>query len=178
MSIESIKHIYKGRVVEFNVERVRLPNGNVADLEILHHPGGAAVVAIDDANRVCLLYQFRHAAQGYVWELPAGKIDNREPPLDTARRELEEEGGATAARWESLGNYLSSPGVFTEVIHLFLARELIHVQQRPEEHEVFHIEWRPFEDVLRMAESGELRDGKSIIGIFRAHTRLVSEINK
>lgn len=172
MTIESIKPIYRGRVVEFNVERVRLPNGNVADLEILHHPGGAAVVAIDAGGRVCLLYQYRHAAGGYLWELPAGKIDNREPPIETAIRELEEEGGAVAARWDSLGSYFSSPGVFTEVIHLFLARDLTSTHVRPEEHEVFHVEWRPLEDVIAMAESGELRDGKSLIGIFRANALL------
>ena len=172
MSIESITPIYKGRVVQLNVERVRLPNGNVADLEILHHPGGAAIVAIDAQGRVCLLYQYRHAAGGYLWELPAGKIDNREPPLETAMRELEEEGGSTAARWDSLGAYFSSPGVFTEIIHLFLARDLTPTPARPEEHEVFHIEWRPLEQVVAMAESGELRDGKSLIGIFRANALL------
>jgi 8-oxo-dGTP pyrophosphatase MutT (NUDIX family) len=168
MSIESITPIYKGRVIEFNIERVRLPNGKVADLEIFHHPGGAAVVAIDSQQRVCLLYQYRHAAGGYIWELPAGKIDNREPPLETATRELEEEGGAVATRWESLGSYFSSPGVFTEVIHLFLARDLKPAPPRPEEHEVFHVEWRPLAEVLAMIDSGELRDGKSLIGIFRA----------
>src|SRR5262245_36380197 len=114
--IEKITPIYSGRVLQLNVERVRLPNGATADLEIAHHPGGATIVAVDDSNRVCMLYQFRHAAGGWIWELPAGKIDNREPPLDTARRELKEEGGMTAANWQSLGSFVSSPGVFTEVI--------------------------------------------------------------
>ena len=116
-----VKHVFTGRVIEVNVERVQLPNGAVADLEIIHHPGGAAVVALDDDNRICLLRQFRHAVDGWIWELPAGKIDNREPPLDTAQRELEEEAGMAAALWRSLGDYVSSPGVFTEVVHLFLA---------------------------------------------------------
>jgi ADP-ribose pyrophosphatase len=166
--IEKITPIYSGRVLQLNVERVRLPNGASADLEIAHHPGGAAVVAVDAELRVCLLYQFRHAAGGWIWELPAGKIDNREPPLDTARRELIEEGGMSAANWLPLGDYVSSPGVFTEVIHLYLATELTPVAHSPEAHEVFRIEWRPFVEVLAMAQSGELRDGKSIVGMFRA----------
>ena len=94
-----VKHVFTGRVIEVNVERVQLPNGTIADLEIIHHPGGAAIVALDDSNRICLLRQFRHAAGGWIWELPAGKIDNREPPLDTARRELEEEAGMAAGSW-------------------------------------------------------------------------------
>lgn len=164
----TVTPVFTGRVIQVNVERVRLPNGATADLEVIHHPGGAAIVALDDANRVCLLRQFRHAAGGWVWELPAGKIDHREPPLETAQRELEEEGGMSAGQWRSLGDYLSSPGVFTEVVHLFLATDLRAVAHRPEEHEVFEVHWRPFDSVLSMARSGELRDGKSVVGIFRA----------
>ena len=92
-----IKHVFTGRVIELNVERVQLPNGSIAELEIVKHPGGAAIVAIDEHQRICLLRQFRYVAGGWIWELPGGKIDNREPPLDTARRELEEEAGMAAA---------------------------------------------------------------------------------
>jgi len=76
---ESIRNVFTGRVLRLNLERVRLPNGRVAELEIAHHPGGAAVVALDEAGRVCLLRQFRHAAGGWVDELPAGKLDGGEP---------------------------------------------------------------------------------------------------
>ena len=163
-----VKHVFTGRVIEVNIERVQLPNGSVADLEIIRHPGGAAVVALDTDNRICLLRQFRHAVDGWIWELPAGKIDNREPPLDTARRELEEEAGMAAASWRPLGDYVASPGVVTEVVHLFLATQLTPLPPRPEEHEVFEVHWLPFTDVLRMAGSGELRDGKSLVGVYRA----------
>ena len=166
--MSDVKNVFTGRVIQVNVERVRLPNGTTAELEIIRHPGGAAVVALDTDYRVCLLRQFRHAAAGWVWELPAGKIDNREPPLETARRELEEEAGRAAGSWQTLGDYLSSPGVFTEVVHLFLATELTPLPPRPEEHEVFEVHWLPFRDVLQMARSGELRDGKSLVGVFRA----------
>lgn len=166
------KLIYQGRVIRVNLERVELPNGKVADLEIIHHPGGAAIVAMDEQQRVCLLRQYRHAAGGYIWELPAGKIDNREPPLQTAQRELVEEAGRSAKQWHYLGEYLSSPGVFTEVIHLYLATDLTAVASQPEDHEVFYTEWRPFNEVIEMAHRGELRDGKSLVGMFRAQQHL------
>jgi 8-oxo-dGTP pyrophosphatase MutT (NUDIX family) len=169
--IEKLTPIFSGRVLTLNVERVRLPNGNVADLEIAHHPGGAAVVALDSQNHVCLLKQFRHAAGGWVLELPAGKIDDREPPLDTARRELAEEAGRTAAHWESLGEYLSSPGVLTETIYLYLATELDSVEAQPEAHEVLESHWVPLAEALAMAEDGRIRDGKTLVGLFRAAAR-------
>lgn len=168
MSIEKITEIYSGRVLQVNLERVRLPNDSIADLEIIHHPGGAAVVALDDANRICLLRQFRHAAGGWIWELPAGKIDNSEPPLQTAQRELEEEAGRQAAEWRSLGDCFTSPGVFTEVVHLFLATGLKVKEHQHEANEVIEVHWLPFEQVMQMAHSGELRDGKSLAGLLRA----------
>jgi ADP-ribose pyrophosphatase len=171
MSLLSKQNHFKGRVIEVNVERVELPNGNVADLEIIHHPGGAAVAAINDRREICLLRQFRHAANGWLWELPAGKIDNREPPLQTAQRELEEEAGVIARRWDSLGDMVSSPGVFTEVIHLYLATDLQAAAARPEEHEVLEVHWKPLEEAVRMARMGELRDAKSLVGVFRAAAR-------
>ncbi|HEY8540080.1 MAG TPA: NUDIX hydrolase [Steroidobacteraceae bacterium] len=172
MTILSINTVFTGRVIRVNVERVQLPNASIADLEIVHHPGGAAVVAVDADRNVCLLRQFRHAANGYMWELPAGKIDHGEPPLETAQRELMEEAGARAGRWEALGDYVSSPGVFTEVVHLFLATDLERVPVRPEEHEVFEVHWKPLDQVVQMALDGEIRDGKSLAAIFRAAARI------
>ncbi len=136
------------------------------------HPGGAAVAAIDAHDRICLLRQYRHAAGGYVWELPAGKLEPQEPPAETARRELIEEAGVEAREWTSLGSYLSSPGVFTEVIHLYMARELTQVQIAHEPNEVIEIHWIALEDAWRRALSGELTDGKTLIGILRAHARV------
>jgi 8-oxo-dGTP pyrophosphatase MutT (NUDIX family) len=163
---------FRGRVVTVNVETVTLPNGSRAVLDIVRHPGGAAVVALDSQTRVCVLRQFRHAAGGWVWELPAGKLEPSEPPAECARRELIEEAGRTAGRWDSLGSYLSSPGVFTEVIHLFLARELTAVAIAHEEHEVIEVHWLPLEDAWRKAVDGEYTDGKTIVALLRAHARL------
>jgi 8-oxo-dGTP pyrophosphatase MutT (NUDIX family) len=170
--IESIQNLYTGRVLTLNLERVRLPNGRVAELEIAHHPGGAAVVALDAAGRVCLLRQYRHAAGGWIEELPAGKLDGGEPPLECARRELTEEAGATARHWHKLGEFHSSPGVFTEVIHLFLATGLEHCAPNPEEHEVFEVRWLPLEEAAGRAARGELSDAKTLIGLLWARERI------
>jgi 8-oxo-dGTP pyrophosphatase MutT (NUDIX family) len=164
----STREIYRGRVVRLNVETVELPNGHRAELEILHHPGGAAVVAIDATRRVCLLRQFRHAAGGYVWELPAGKLEPNEPPLDTARRELVEEGGVSAARWRDLGRYISSPGVFTERIYLYLAEQLTPATRAPEAAEVFEVHWLPLQEAVARVHCGEFEDGKTCLGLLRA----------
>jgi ADP-ribose pyrophosphatase len=169
---ESIRNVFKGRVLTLNLERVHLPNGRVAELEIAHHPGGAAVVAVDAAGRVCLLRQFRHAAGGWLNELPAGKLDGGEPPLACAQRELAEEAGVVASSWEKLGEFFSSPGVLTEVIHLFLARDLAAAEAQPEEHEVLEAYWIPLEEALELAAGGRLQDAKSLIGLFWARERL------
>jgi ADP-ribose pyrophosphatase len=165
---DGIRNVFTGRVLTLNLERVRLPNGREAELEIAHHPGGAAVVALDEQGRVCVLRQFRHAAGGWLEELPAGKLDGGEPPIECAVRELAEEAGMSAGRWDKLGEYLSSPGVFTEVIHLFLARELTPVPPAPEEHEVFEVQWLPLADATARAASGGYRDGKTLVGLFWA----------
>jgi ADP-ribose pyrophosphatase len=172
--IESIRSVFTGRVLKLNLEQVRLPNGQVAELEIAHHPGGAAVVAVDAEGRVCLLRQFRHAAGGWLTELPAGKLDGGEPPLECARRELAEEAGVSARRWEKLGEFFSSPGVLTEVIHLFLARDLEPADASPEDHEVLEATWVPLQDAIDLAASGRLQDAKSVIGLLWARERNIA----
>ncbi len=172
----SVRTVYRGKVLKLNIERVELPNGTVAELEIAHHPGGAVVVAVDDGDRVCLLRQFRHAAGGWITELPAGKIDNQEPPLECAMRELAEEAGVKARLWDSLGRFFSSPGVFTEVIHVFLARGLAPCDSTPEQHEVFETRWVPLVEAVSLASDGRLQDAKTIIGLVWAKTRLQAEM--
>jgi ADP-ribose pyrophosphatase len=161
--------MYSGRVIDVNVERVRLPNGETADLEVIHHPGGAAIVAIDDQQQVCLLRQFRHAAGGWIWELPAGKLEPGEPPADTARRELVEEAGRTAAKWQDLGVILSSPGVFTERIYLYLAHELAACETAQETHEVIEVHWLGLQEAVAMAHDGRISDSKSVVGLLRGN---------
>ena len=172
---EGVRNVYRGKVLTLNVERVKLPNGTVAELEIAHHPGGAVVVAVDADDRVCLLRQFRHAAGGWIMELPAGKIDNREPPLECAQRELAEEATVKARQWDALGQFFSSPGVLTEVIHVFLARGLSPSAATPEEHEVFETRWVPLTEAVALAADGSLQDAKTIISLIWAQNRLQAE---
>jgi ADP-ribose pyrophosphatase len=169
-----VRTVFQGRVLTLNLEQVTLPNGAVAELEIAHHPGGAAVVALDPSRRICLLRQFRHATGRWITELPAGKIDNCEPPLACARRELAEEAGVCAARWDKLGQFFSSPGVLTEVIHVFLARELVPVPPQPEAHEVFEVHWVALPEALAMATDGRIEDAKTLVGLFWASAALAA----
>src|SRR2546429_6779357 len=112
---------FAGRVISVTTDEVLLPNGHRAVLEVVHHPGGAAAVALDESGRVCLLRQYRYVAGGWLWELPAGKLEPGEPALLTAQRELSEEAGVSAREWLGLGTCPSSPGGFTETLHPFLA---------------------------------------------------------
>ena len=138
------------------------------DLEIIRHPGGAAAVALDAQGRVCLLRQYRHAGGGWLWELPAGKLDPGEDPFATARRELIEEAGVEAATWQPLGRMLSSPGVFTEVIHLYLGRDLTPRLLAHEGEEIIEIHWLPLDQALAWCLDGTILDAKTLIGLFRA----------
>ncbi|MHB8766217.1 MAG: NUDIX hydrolase [Deferrisomatales bacterium] len=158
--------------MDLGLEEVELPDGRSLELEVVRHPGGAAVVAVDAQGRVCLVRQWRHAAGGWLWEVPAGKLDPGENPLETARRELEEEAGARAGAWQSLGAVLMTPGFCDEVIHLYLARDLTPVPTRHGAHELIEVHWVPFADALEWARSGELRDAKTVIALFRAAARL------
>jgi 8-oxo-dGTP pyrophosphatase MutT (NUDIX family) len=138
---------FSGRIITLTSDDVLLPNGNHAQLEVVHHPGGAAAVAIDNQNRVCLLRQYRYVAGGWLWELPAG---------------------VSARSWETLGTYLSSPGIFTEVLHLFRAVDLEPGQSAHEQAEVIEVHWVPFEEAYRWALDGRISDGKTAIGLIRA----------
>ena len=170
-----ITPVYRGKIIDLNIENVQLPDGRKFDLEIVHHPGGAATVALDEKRNICLLRQYRHAAGGWLWELPAGKLDAREPPLQTAQRELQEEAGLSAEKWQSLGPMVSSPGVFTEVIHLFLARNLVDVDAQTEEEECIEVHWMPFSTAVSWAAEERIIDAKTVIGIFRTQALLQSE---
>jgi 8-oxo-dGTP pyrophosphatase MutT (NUDIX family) len=172
---EAIRTVHVGRVLTLNLEQVKLPNGSIAELEIAHHPGGAAIVALDAANRICLLRQFRHAADGWITELPAGKLDGGEPPLECARRELAEEAGVAARRWDHLGQFFSSPGVLTEIIHMYMARDLVPCESQPGEHEVLEARWVPMDEAFRLVGEARLQDAKTLIGLAWAQARLARE---
>ena len=158
--------IYKGRIIDLNLETVELPDGNSCELEIIHHPGGVAVLAINDKQEICLVRQFRHAAGGWIWELPAGKIEQQEDIKTTAQCELAEEAGFEANSWVYLGKCLSSPGVFTEIIHLYRAQDLTEVGQQLEEHEVLEVHWFKPQTIHDMIRKGEIIDSKTVVALY------------
>lgn len=162
------KSLYQGNVVDLGLESVQLPDGRELELEVVRHPGGAAVVALNERQEICLLRQYRHAAGGWLWELPAGKLDAGELALTTAQRELEEEAGLRAGTWQALACVLTTPGFCDEAIHLFLAQTLEQVPLRHQTHECIEVHWQPFSEALSMAERGAIRDAKTLLGLFYA----------
>jgi len=167
MPSERVREIYRGRVVHLVVESITLPNGHELDLEVVRHPGASAVVALDDDDLVTLVRVYRHAAGGYLYEVPAGKLDGELPDV-CARRELAEEAGLEAGDWQSLGSIVTTPGFSNEIIHLFLARRLRAVPQQLEDSEVLTVERVPFARAVAMCGTGEIRDAKSICALLRA----------
>jgi ADP-ribose pyrophosphatase len=166
------KSIYQGRVLNLSLETVTLPNGETVELEIMHHPGAAAVVPMKDAKTVLLVRQYRHAAGGYMLEIPAGKLDHGENPRDCAARELEEEIGFRASSLEPVISFFTTPGFTDEVIHVFLATGLMPGRQNLGRDEVLHVIELPLERAIEQIDEGVIRDGKTIAGLQAVYLRL------
>ena len=158
--------LYTGKIFDVVLERVTLPNGAVKDREIVRHPGAAAMVPLLDDGRVVLIKQYRHAVGEFVWEIPAGTLEPEEAPMACARRELVEETGYEAANLEKLTEILPAPGYTDEHIHIFLATGLQAVDQRLEDDEVLELQPTVLETALAMVAQGEIRDAKTIAGLF------------
>jgi ADP-ribose diphosphatase len=167
-----MSEIFRGRIITLRQDEVTLPGGRRVTLEIVHHPGAAAIVALDDDGTVALIRQYRHAASGFIWEVPAGTLGNGESPAACARRELQEETGLLAAQWTALGSILTTPGFCDERIHLFLARDLRETTAALEDDEVLTVSRVPMAQALAMIASGEIEDAKSIAALYRAQTAL------
>ena len=165
-------HIFSGRIIDVSTKRLLYANGREYDLDYVRHPGAAAVVAVDDSERVCLVRQYRHGIMDFLWEIPAGKLDAGEPPQACAIRELAEETGVSAGRWTSLGTFLPAPGIFTEVIHLYLAQELIIGRPAPDADEDLELQWLPLQDAIERVLHCEWNDGKTALALWRAQNRL------
>ena len=170
------KSVYAGKVIDVGIDTVELPNGRTVELEIIRHPGGAAAVALDEQERVCLVRQYRHAASDWLWELPAGRIEPDEDARLTAERELAEEAGVRADDWVDLGPLHSSPGVFTEVIHLWLARGLTIGEHAQEDDELMEVHWLPLSQALDWCDDGTISDAKTLIGLYRTQGYLKSAL--
>ena len=159
------KHIFTGKVFTVDIDTVTLPNGVTVDLEIVRHPGAAAVVPLKENGMVVLIRQFRHAAGGFIYEIPAGKLHPGEDPMHCAARELEEEIGYVAGQLEPLTSILTAPGFTDEVIHIYKATGMTVGRQQLDRDEVLEILECPMEEAIRMIEVGSIRDAKTIVGL-------------
>jgi ADP-ribose pyrophosphatase len=166
------QHVFQGRIVDLSVDRVRLPNGNVCDLELIRHPGAAAVVPVDENGDVILVRQYRYAAGGWLVEVPAGKLDGGEAPEMCATREVEEETGFKTGRLSSLGWIWTTPGFTDERIWLFLATELTPSRSALQPDEILAVKRMPLAGAVDLALRGEIRDAKSVCALLRASHHL------
>jgi ADP-ribose pyrophosphatase len=164
----SSRIVYRGPAFWVTTDQVQEPGGISARRDIIHHTGSVVILAVDESSptpHVLLERQYRHAAQDYLWELPAGRIDPGEKPLPAARRELLEETGYTAARWRRILHFYASPGFVAETMSVFLATGLHASQAKPEPDEIIHKRMVPLPTAIRMVMTGKIRDAKTISSV-------------
>lgn len=162
--------LFKGRMLCLERDTVRLPNGLETFREIVRHPGAVAIIALQD-QQVLLVEQYRYAIAGKTLEIPAGKLDPQELPIDCAVRELREETGYRGTM-EHICTFYTSPGFTDEVIHLFLARDLVWDPLSPDDDEFIEVSRIPWEEAVKKAEQNEFNDAKTILGILLAKGRI------
>ncbi|HVF39228.1 MAG TPA: NUDIX hydrolase [Gemmatimonadaceae bacterium] len=167
------RRVYTGRVISLDVDTVQFPNGTTGELEMIRHSGASAVVPfLDDPAtpdpQILLIRQYRYAAEGYLYEIPAGRLDRGEAPEDCARRELREETGYECKNVTRLTTIYTTPGFTDERIHLFMASGLKSGEASLEADEILDVHSMRLSRILTMIESGELQDGKSIVALLLA----------
>lgn len=165
--------IHHGRVVHLSIDRVRFPDGSEGELELIRHPGASAVLPVvgapeDEDPEVLLLRQYRYAAGGYIYEVPAGLPNPGESWEECALRELEEEAGVVAGRLVALTDIHTTPGFTNEIIHLYAAFDLTPGKTRLDDDEFLGVESLPMSKVLDLAKSGQMTDAKSLVTVLYA----------
>ena len=164
----SSKTVFRGRVFSVVTDRVAEPNGVIAQRDVIRHPGSIVVLAVDESTgnpRILLERQYRYAANAYMWELPAGRIDEGETKLAAAKRELLEETGYTAKKWTRALRFYASPGFVDETMDVYLAEKLIKGEAQPEEDERIAARLVPLEQVVRMVMTGKITDAKTMTSV-------------
>ena len=168
VKLNSSNTLYNGRVYSLVKENITLPNQVTIDLEVIRHPGAAAIVAMSANRDIVMIRQYRHAVGGFIWEIPAGTLDPEENHLACAKRELEEETGFSAQHWTKLGEIVPVPGYSDERISLYLASGLCEASRHPEQDEYLSVHHIPFDQAVNMIYNGDICDAKTIVGIFMA----------
>ncbi len=166
--------VYRGKIINLKVDRVELAGGGAAVREVVEHAGAVAVVAVDSAENVLLVRQYRYPTGKELLEVPAGMVEQGEDPLSSAKRELAEETGARASSWQYLFGFYSSPGFCDEYLRVYLARELEFASQNLDEDESIELVKIPLGRVPEEIERGAIQDAKSIAGLLGAF-RLVNK---
>ena len=162
------KVLFEGRIINLRRDTVLLPNGATATREVIEHPGGVCVAALDDEDNVLMVKQFRYPYKDVILEVPAGKRDKGgEDPLECGKRELKEETGATAKEYFYLGELYPSPGYCDEIIHLFAAKGLTYGETCPDEDEFVEVEKIPLDTAVQMILNGEIKDSKTQVCILK-----------
>lgn len=159
------RSIYQGKVISLQVDQVSLPNGKQAARELVVHPGAVCVLAVDDQERVLLVQQYRYAASQELWELPAGKLEPGEEPEPAALRELAEETGFTADQLQLLYTLYTAPGFCNERLLLYQARRLRPQTATPDDDEFITSQWFTRPELAELLQTGEIRDGKTLVGL-------------
>ena len=160
-------YIYNGRIINLRNDEVTLPNGNTAQREVVEHPGGVCVAAIDAEMNILLVRQFRYPYYEELYEIPAGKLAPGEDPLECGKRELKEETGASAEKYTDLGILYPSPGYCNEKIYMYLAEGLTFGEQQPDEDEFIDAEKMPLEEAIKLVLSNQIRDAKTQTAILK-----------
>ena len=160
--------IFEGRVLHIRKDTVQLPNGSEGIREVLDHPGGVCILALDDQKQVLMVSQYRYPYEQVITELPAGKLERGEDPDLAAIRELREETGASAGRFERLGELYPSPGYCGEIIRMYFADDLTFGNMDPDEDEFLHMERIPFDTLVERILSGEIKDAKTVAAVLKA----------
>ena len=160
--------VYEGVIVNVRRDKARLMDGRITNREVVEHPGGVAVFAMDDQGRVALVRQYRYPMGEETLELPAGKLEPGEDPRDSGLRELAEETGLVPGTFEDMGCLYSSPGILAERIYLYFAKELTQGPTHPDDGEFVETVWLPYQDLVDKARRGEIKDGKTLVGILKA----------
>lgn len=168
----SSKKIFKGEILSLYFDKVKLPNGKTATREKVEHPGAVAVVPINKKRQVILIKQYRYPVEKDLIEIPAGKLDRSEPPLECAKRELKEEAGISGKNFDLLATIYTSPGFSNELMYIYLVTDFLEEENNPDHDEFLQILKIDLNECIKMIEEGAICDAKSIIGILMARDRL------